>query len=100
MKTAIINFKSDKSLKAGAEQFAKGLGISLSDLLNLSLRYVLTTQSVMLDLRPTPNAETANILRTELAEIKKGKRSSPTFADTKVAFDWLKKSARVKQGKK
>ncbi len=96
MKTAIINFKSDKSLKEGAEQFAKGLGISLSDLLNLSLRYVLTTQSVTLDLRPTPNRETADILRAELADIKKGKNSSPVFTDTKKAFDWLKKSSAKK----
>ncbi len=96
MKTAIINFKSDKSLKEGAEQFAKGLGISLSDLLNLSLRYVLTTQSITLDLRPTPNPETAAILRAELADIKAGKRSSPAFTDTKVAFDWLKKSGGKK----
>lgn len=96
MKTAIINFKSDKSLKEGAERFAKGLGISLSDLLNLSLRYVLTTQSVTLDLRPTPNAETASIISAELADIKKNKRASPAFLDTKDAFAWLKKSQRGK----
>lgn len=96
MKTAIINFKSDKSLKESAEQFARTLGISLSDLLNLSLRYVLTTQSVTLDLRPTPNKETEHILRAELAEIKKGKSVSPAFSDTKEAFDWLKKSGHKK----
>ncbi len=97
MKTAIINFKSDKSLKQGAEQFARTLGISLSDLINLSLRYVVTTQSVTLDLRPTPNAETAKILRAELENITKGKRSSPAFTDTKEAFAWLKKSAQKKR---
>ena len=96
MKTAIINFKSDKSLKEGAEQFARTLGISLSDLLNLSLRYVLSTQSVTLDLRPTPNEETAHILRTELADIKKGKHASPVFTDPKEAFAWLKKSGSKK----
>lgn len=99
MKTAIINFKSDKSLKEGAEQFARSLGISLSDLLNLSLRYVLMTQSVTLDLRPIPNKKTAQILETELADIRAGKHMSPIFTDTKEAFAWLKKSESKKHKK-
>lgn len=96
MKTAIINIKSDQSLKSGAEQFAKELGISLSDLVNLSLRYVLATRSITLDLRPEPNAETERIVRTELATIGAGKHASPAFSDTKEAFAWLKKSSRKK----
>ena len=89
MKTTVINIKSDRSLKAGAEQFAKELGISLSDLVNLSLRYVVTTRSITLDLRPTPNAATDAILREELAHIKKGQAASPKFETTKEAFAWL-----------
>ena len=92
MKTTVINIKSDKSLKEGAEQFARELGISLSDLVNLSLRYVVTTRSITLDLRPQPNKETEKILRDELANIKKGKFDSPVFTDSKDAFVWLKKS--------
>lgn len=97
MKTAIINIKSDKSLKQGAEQFARELGISLSDLVNLSLRYVITTRSVTLDLRPAPNRETDMILREELAGIKAHKRASPVFVDTKEAFTWLKKTTAKKK---
>jgi addiction module RelB/DinJ family antitoxin len=96
MKTAIINIKSDTSLKKGAEAFAQELGISLSDLVNLSLRYVVTTRSITLDLRPTPNKETAKILREELADIKAGKLSSPACTDTKAAFAWLKKTGHKK----
>ena len=93
MKTTVINVKSDRSLKAGAEQFAKELGISLSDLVNLSLRYVVTTRSITLDLRPTPNAATDAILREELAQIKKGQAASPKFKTTKDAFAWLDSTA-------
>lgn len=96
MKTSIINIKSDPSLKSGAEQFAQELGISLSDLVNLSLRYVLATRSITLDLRPTPNAETEQIVRAELAAIANGKQSSPAFSNAKEAFTWLKKSSRKK----
>jgi addiction module RelB/DinJ family antitoxin len=95
MKTTIINVKSNKSLKEGAEDFARELGISLSDLVNLSLRYAVSTRSLTLDLRPVPNAETASILRAELAEIRKekaGEHPSPVFADTRTAFAWLKKT--------
>lgn len=94
MKTAIINIKSDQSLKRGAEQFAHELGISLSDLVNLSLRYVITTRSITLDLRPEPSEETAHILRRELGAIKSGKLASPSFSDTKDAFKWLKQSVK------
>lgn len=90
MKT-IINVKSEKSLKQSAEIYAKELGLSLSDLVNLSLRYVVTTRSIVLDSRPEPNEETKQILKEVLADIQSGKNLSPRFSDTASAFKWLKK---------
>lgn len=95
MNKAIINIKSDKSLKESAEKYAKDIGLSLSDLVNLSLRYVVTTRSVVLDTRPTPNAETDQILKEALLDIKKKKNLSPKFKDTKSAFKWLRKQSKV-----
>jgi antitoxin component of RelBE/YafQ-DinJ toxin-antitoxin module len=96
MKIAVINVKSDPSLKEGAEAFARELGISLSDLVNLSLRYALTSRSLTIDLRPEPNEETARLLRAELADIRRGKTPtpSPTFSDAPSAFLWLKKRGK------
>lgn len=92
----IINVKSEKSLKQSAENYAKELGLSLSDLVNLSLRYVVTTRSIILDSRPEPNEETKQILSDALQDIKAGKNLSPRFSDTKSAFQWLKKQTKGK----
>ncbi len=91
MKNVIINVKSDRSLKQNAENYAQELGLSLSDLVNLALRYVVTVRSVVLDTRPTPNLETTTILKEVARDIKVRRNLSPRFKTSKEAFSWLEK---------
>lgn len=79
MKTAIINVKSTPSIKKSAEAFSKELGLSLSDLVNLSLKQTLATRRIVIDAREEPNEETKQVLR-------EGARGAKKFASVDEAF--------------
>lgn len=46
MNTAVVNFKTDSKIKKGAQAVAKGLGFSLSSVLNAYLRNLIRTRKV------------------------------------------------------
>jgi len=93
MKDTIINVKSNKSLKKSAENYARELGVSLSDLVNLALRYVVMTRSVVLDVRPEPSKETQRVIKEALQDMKAHKNVSPRFKSVNDAFLWLSKQS-------
>jgi antitoxin component of RelBE/YafQ-DinJ toxin-antitoxin module len=79
MKTAIITIKTEPELKRRAEEFAVGTGMSLSDVVNFSLRHTITTGRIVIEKALMPNAKTSKKLRDALNDIKAGKNLSPVF---------------------
>lgn len=83
MKTATINVKTESSLKRRAQAFAKSTGMSLSDIVNLSLRQVVNDGRITIEESLTPNSATAGELRKIEKDIKRGKGLSKVFVSAK-----------------
>ena len=79
MKTAIITIKTEPELKRRADEFARATGMSLSGVVNLSLRQVVNLGRIVIEKPLVPNAKTAKKLRVSLTDIKAGKHLSPVF---------------------
>lgn len=86
MKTAIMTVKTEPELKRRAEKFARGAGMSLSDIVNLSLRQTVDLGRIVIEESLMPNAKTAKSLDASLKNIKTGKNLSPVFK-TAAAMD-------------
>ena len=84
-----IHIKTDKAIKKRAEQFASQNGITLTALINIALRQVLTEKRLVIGEPLVPNAKTGKLLLQRSADAKKGKNMSPAFTDPKKALDWL-----------
>ena len=74
MKTAIITVKTEPALKRSVEEFARGTGMSMSDVVNLSLRQVIRLGKIVIEKPLIPNSRTAKKLRASLKDIKAGKK--------------------------
>ncbi len=79
MKTAIITVKTEPELKHRAEKFARATGMSLSDVVNLSLQQTISLGRIVIEQPFIPNTKTAKQLRVNLKDIKTGKNLSPLF---------------------
>ena len=82
MKTAIITGKTEPELKRRAEKFARDTGMSLSDVVNLSLRQAVNLGRIVIEKPLMPNAKTARQLAAGLKDIKAGENLSPVFGLT------------------
>ncbi len=79
MKT-MLNIKTDSKLKKEAQKVAKEMGLSISVLVNQSLRKLVETRSITFQAPLVPNAKTAKILDQVTKEIKTGEyKKWPTF---------------------
>ena len=79
MAKAIINIKTDKEVKANVQKLAEELGISLSDVINASLRNFIRTREVRISSVPQMTPELEKLLGPIEKDIKKGKNLSPVF---------------------
>lgn len=87
MKNAVINFKTDEKTKKEAQKVAKQLGISLSMVLNASLKEFVEKKEVTIALEPTPYLE--KVLGRAEKDMKDRKNWSPTFTNPKDMDDYL-----------
>lgn len=93
MNTAVINIKTQPEVKAQAQRVARGLGLSLSALINAFLKQFVKTKKVTFSLGEEPSPYLIKILKKADKDIKAGK-VSPAFDDVEDAIKWLhKKSA-------
>lgn len=81
--------KVNKELKQKAQKVAKELGLSMSTIINSSMRELVEKKSVTFSL--VPNTKTAKILDQRLKDVKDQKNLSPVFSDSKKAIAWLRK---------
>jgi len=78
MKT-VINIKTDKEVKKNAQELAQKLGLSLSAVINASLRNFIRTREVYFSDIPRMTPEFEKLLGKVEEDIKKGRNLSPAF---------------------
>lgn len=88
MKT-LISIKTEKEIKENAREIAKELGISLSDVVNASLRNFIRTREVYISAVPTMTLGLERLLGSIEKNLKNKKNLSPTFFSFKNAKDYL-----------
>lgn len=85
---AVINIKTDPSIKSRAMCVAEKLGVSINAVLNNELRRFALEESVTFDMPPAPNARTRNSIASSRAKIEKG--DYHRFRNNKEAVDFLR----------
>ena len=88
MKT-VINIKANKEVKENAQKLAKDLGLSLSDVLNASLRNFIRTREVYFSAIPRMIPEFERFLGNIEKDIKARKNLSPSFSSSGEINDYL-----------
>ena len=90
MKT-MINIKTDKEVKVEAQRLAKKLGLSLSDVMNASLRNFIRTREVRVSDIPQMTPELERLLGRVERDLKTGKNFSQVFKTGKEAVRYLER---------
>jgi len=86
----MLSIKTDSKLKKEAQKVAKEMGLSMSVLVNQSLRKLVETRSITFQASLVPNAKTGRELKRAIAEIKAGAyKKWPTFETAKEMIDYL-----------
>ncbi len=88
MKT-LINIKTDKEVKENAKKAAGELGLSLSDVINASLRNFIRTREVYISAVPRMTPELEKLLGPIEKDLKNKKNLSPALSSSAEAADYL-----------
>lgn len=80
MKTT-TSIKLDTKIKEEASQLASELGLSLSSVINATLKQFVTERRVVLSAAPVFNNKTMKAFLALEADVKKGKNLSATYTD-------------------
>ncbi|MFA5755371.1 MAG: type II toxin-antitoxin system RelB/DinJ family antitoxin [Candidatus Paceibacterota bacterium] len=86
---AIINIKTEKEIKENAQNIAKEMGISLSDIINASLRNFIRTREVYFSAVPRMTPEFEKILGKIDKNIEEGKNLSPALSSPEEINSYL-----------
>ena len=84
-----MHIKTDKALKQRAEKIAKANGLTLTALVNLSIRQTINTGTVTLEEPLEFNKKTQKELDKRLRDVKAGKNLSPVFDNMEDAIKYL-----------
>jgi len=85
----MISVKTEKSLKDQAKMVAHELGLSLSDVINESLRQMVKNREVTFSAVPRMTPELEVLLGKVEEDIKRGRNLSPAFKSAKEAVRYL-----------
>lgn len=88
MKT-VIHIKADKEVKENAQKAAGELGLSLSDVINASLRNFIRTRKVVFSDVPVMTPELEELLSEVEKDLVKGKNLSREFDKPKEMDKYL-----------
>jgi len=88
MKT-VINIKTDKEIKENAQKIAKDIGLSLSDVINASLRNFIRTREVYFSAIPRMTPEFERLVGKIDKDIKEKKNLSPSLSSSNKINDYL-----------
>ena len=90
MKT-VIYIKTEKEVKENAVALAKKLGLSLSDVINATLRNFITTREITFSDTPRMTPELERIIGRVEKVLKTGRNISPGFDNMEDAIKYLEK---------
>lgn len=85
----MINIKTDKNVKKLAQKLASELGLSLSDVLNASLRNFIRSREVYFSAVPRMTPEFERLIGTIEKDIHEKKNSSASFSSAQDANRYL-----------
>ena len=88
MKT-VINIKANKEVKENAQKLAKELGLSLSDVINASLRNFIRTREVYFSAIPRMIPEFERFIGNIEKDIKARKNLSSAFSSSDEINNYL-----------
>lgn len=88
MKT-VIYIKADPEVKKNAQKAARELGLTLSDVINASLRNFIRTREVIFSDTPIMTPELERLLGPIDGDIKYRRHLSPRFKTAREAIDYL-----------
>ena len=88
MKT-MINIKADRAVKEEAQKLARKLGLSLSDVMNASLRNFIRTREVRVSDVPHMTPELERLIGIAERDLKAGKNISPLLKTPKEVERYL-----------
>jgi len=86
---SIINIKTNKEVKENAQKIAKDIGISLSDVVNASLRNFIRTREVYFSAIPRMTPEFERLVGRIDKDIKEKKNLSPSLSSPEKINDYL-----------
>lgn len=89
--TTVIHLKADKEVKENAQKLARELGLSLSDVINASLRNFIRTRQITFSDIPQMTPELEKLLDKIDDDIKHNRNLSPSFKNMDDATDYLEK---------
>lgn len=87
MNTAVVNVRIDSKIKRLAQKTATEIGVSLSDVINASLREFVEKQSITFRKPEVPSEYFRKSLKESLADVKAGRVSS--FENPNGALNYL-----------
>lgn len=88
MKT-VIHIKADREIKENAQKAAKDLGLTLSDVINASLRNFIRTREIIFSDIPQMTPELEKLLDKVEEDIKHNRNLSPAFKNAKEMDRYL-----------
>ena len=87
--TTVIHVKANKEVKINAQKLAKELGLSLSDIINASLRNFIRTREIRFSHTPQMTPELETLLDRVEKDVQKKQNISPKFKNARAAIDHL-----------
>jgi len=87
----VIHVKANREIKENAQKLAKQLGLSLSDVINASLRNFIRTREIYFSDAPRMTPELEKLLDKIDDDIKRNRNLSPSFKNMNEAIDYLEK---------
>ena len=86
---SIINIKTETEVKKNAQKIAKDIGLSLSDVINASLRNFIRTREVYFSTIPRITPEFERLIGKIDKDIKEKKNLSLSFSSSEGINDYL-----------
>jgi len=88
--TTVIHIKADKEVKINAQNAARDLGLTLTDVINAALRNFIRTREVIFSDIPRMTPEFEEKLGPIMEDIKVGRNLSPAFKTAEELIKSLK----------
>ena len=89
MTKTVISVKSDREVKENARKLAEELGLSLSDVINASLRNFIRTREVRFSAVPQMTPELERLIGAVEKDVKAKKNLSPILESAEEIDDYL-----------